>query len=83
MQLGPLKKEYGAKLSTVFEPASELVGALWIMPEKLNLLMVVIGLLKARSDEWSMCTNSDFYFGRLDIMYQSLADLEQGKILLL
>jgi hypothetical protein len=28
MQLGPLKKEYGAKLSTVFEPASELVGAL-------------------------------------------------------
>jgi hypothetical protein len=26
-----------------------------------------------------MCTNSGFYFGRLDIMYQSIADLEQGK----
>lgn len=82
MQLGPLQKEYGAKLSTVLASGEKLNlvpygnhargakfidGSHWINPkleEMMNEVCVQI---------------PGFYFGRLDIMYQSLADLEQGK----
>jgi hypothetical protein len=44
-----------------------------IMPEELNLLMVVIDYSKLEAMMNEVCVQiPDFYFGRLDIMYQVL-----------
>lgn len=82
MQLGPLQKEYGASLLTVLAEGEKrnlvpygnhargakfIDGSHWISPK-----------LEAMMNE--VCVQiPDFYFGRLDVMYQSLTDLEQGK----
>lgn len=82
MQLRTLKQEYGVTLSTVLAQGQKMNlvpygnhargakfidGSHWITPK-----------LEAMMNE--VCLQiPGFYFGRLDVMYQSLADLEQGK----
>ena len=82
MQLKALKKEYGNQLQTVIAKgesrnlvpygnhargAKFVDGSLWISPK----LTSVINEICLKIPE--------FYFGRLDIMYQSLEELENGK----
>jgi hypothetical protein len=33
--------------------------------------------------QWNVFTNSGFFFGRMDVMYNSFAELENGKTSLL
>jgi hypothetical protein len=82
MQLPSLQREYGSMLNTVLAQGQKLNlvpygnhargakfidGSHWITP-KLEAMMNTI------------CLQIDgFYFGRLDIMYDSFTDLEQGK----
>jgi hypothetical protein len=82
MQLKALRKEYGNQLQDVLEKGQQknlvpygnhIRGAKfidyshWISPK----LTAVIN---------EMCTQiPNFYFGRMDVMYNTLAELEQGK----
>ena len=82
LQLKVLKQEYGDRLSTVLAAGEKMNlvpygnhargakfidGSHWITPK-----------LEAVIDE--MCVQiPGFYFGRLDVMYHSIAELEDGK----
>lgn len=82
MQLNALKREYGSKLDRVLDNGEQqnlvpygnhirgakfIDGSHWITP-KLNQVIN------------EMCLQIDgFYFGRLDLMYNTLSELEAGK----
>jgi hypothetical protein len=55
-----------------------------IMPEEQNLQMQVTRLLKLENTINEMCLQiPGFFFGRMDVMYNSFAELENGKTSLL